>query len=219
MSETQPQTSGYLATPAGGSGPGVLVLHAWWGLNDFFRALCDRLAGEGFVAYAPDLYGGKVAASIEEAERLLDSADGAAMRAAAVGGVDLLRGQPGVAGGPLGAIGFSMGGGWALELSALRPDDIAAVVLFYGCGEADFTKAKAAYLGHFVADDPWEPEEYVRQMEAAMRAAGREVTLHTYSGAGHWFFEANRPDDYNATAAEVAWERTLAFLRAKLEGR
>jgi carboxymethylenebutenolidase len=208
---------GYLALPATGAGPGVVVLHAWWGLNDFFRELCDRLAAAGFVAYAPDLYGGgAVAATVEEAQRRLDEGDGAKMRAAALGAVDLLRGHPAVRGERLGAIGFSMGAAWAAVLSELRAEDIAAVVMFYGAGEADFSTARAAYQGHFAEGDPWEPEEYVRAMEQAMHAAGREVELHSYAGAGHWFFEADRPDAYHAEAAAQAWERTLAFLRAHL---
>jgi carboxymethylenebutenolidase len=89
-------------------------------------------------------------------------------------------------------------------------------VLFYGIGMADFSKPRAAFLGHYAEHDPWEPIEGVRQMEADMRAAGRDVTLHTYPGTGHWFFEQNRPDAYRADAAQLAWARTLDFLHAQL---
>jgi carboxymethylenebutenolidase len=210
--------NGHLALPQQGEGPGVLVLHAWWGLNDFFKALCDQLAGEGFVAFAPDLYDGKIASTIDEAKRLLEQRDGNFMHHAATSAVDFLRAHPAVRGKGLGAIGFSMGGGWSLLLSGERPDDIAAVVIFYGSGDADFSQAKAAYLGHYAEVDEWEPLDDVRAMEAGMRGAGREVTFHIYPGVGHWFFESNRPDVYNAEASQLAWERTLAFLKSKLSG-
>lgn len=209
------EATGYLAVPPQGDGPGVLVLHAWWGLNPFFKDVCDRLAAEGFVALAPDLYQGKLAATIDEAEALMKQCDSAAIEAIAHGALDELRGHAVVRGDAVGAIGYSMGAGWALELSAARPDDIAAAVLFYGAGEADFSAARAAYLGHFAEADEWEPQEYVQQMEAAMRAAGREITLHIYPDVAHWFVEANRPE-YNQEAAALAWQRTIAFLRGHL---
>lgn len=218
MGKVQPGTPravGYEALPASGSGPGVLVLHAWWGLNDVFRAVCDRLAEAGFVAVAPDLWGGAVATTIEEAEGLLEQRDGAAMERAAVEALSYLRAHPAVRGTDLGAIGFSMGAAWAIALAGEHPD-LHAVVLFYGCGETDFAAARAAFLGHFAESDPYESEEYLQQMEAAMRAAGREVEIHRYAGVGHWFFEENRPDAYNLAAASLAWERTLPFLRERL---
>jgi carboxymethylenebutenolidase len=204
----------YRAGPAEG-GPGVLVLHAWWGLNDAFKDLCDRLAGEGFVALAPDLYGGGLATTVDEAQALLDGRDDEALYNRANAAIDALRADPAVRGGALGTIGFSMGAAWAIYFASARPADLGACVLFYGCGEADFSAARAAYLGHFAVDDPWESEEYVQAMEEAMRAAGREVTIHRYAGAGHWFFEPNQPA-YEPQAAALAWERTLDFLRARL---
>ena len=206
---------GYLALPAQEAGPAVLVLHAWWGLNPIFVELCDRLAREGFVAFAPDLNAGQIATTIEEAKVLMKARDSARSGAAATAGLDYLRDQPAVRGSGLVVIGFSMGAGWALELSAARPDDVVAAVLFYGAGEADFATARAAYLGHFAEQDEWEELEWVRQMESVMRDAGRKVTLHVYQGPGHWFFEHDRPE-YDPAAAELAWQRTLEFLRAQL---
>jgi carboxymethylenebutenolidase len=208
---------GYLAIPESNSGPGVLVLHAWWGLNDFFKALCDRLASQGFVAFAPDLYGGgTVATTVEEAEARMKSMDNQQAEAIALGAVDFLHTHPAVTSQAIGAIGFSMGSSWAVALASVRPQAIAAVVMFYGAAEADYTTARAAYLGHFAENDEWEDIQYVRQMEAEMRSAGHDVTLYTYPGAGHWFMEDNRPDVYDATSAELAWERTLTFLRSQL---
>ncbi|HEY3267148.1 MAG TPA: dienelactone hydrolase family protein [Armatimonadota bacterium] len=207
---------GYLALPPTGAGPGVLVLHAWWGLNDFFTGLCDRLAGEGFVALAPDLNGGAIASAIPEAEALRAKLDEDAAGGAALRGLDALAAHPSVLGDRIGVLGCSMGAWWAVQMSALRPEQVAAAVLFYGAGEADFTAARSAYLGHFAETDPWDPVEYALAMEEKMRAAGREVTLHVYPGAGHWFIESNRPDSYNPEAAELAWARTLSFLKDRL---
>jgi carboxymethylenebutenolidase len=208
----------YVAVPEQGAGPGVVVLHAWWGLNDVFKRLCDRLAAAGFVAVAPDLYGGKTATTIEEAEQLLQGLDSDEAQTNVTAAVAYLRQHPAVRGGDLGAIGFSMGGAWALRLSTLRPAEIAAVVVFYSSGMADFAAARAAYLGHYAENDEWEPVEDVRQVEQALRTAGRAVTFHTYPGTGHWFFEENRPE-YNGEAAHLAWERTVTFLREQLAER
>ena len=113
------------------------------------------------------------------------------------------------------ALGFSMGAAWAAELASAAPADIQAVVLFYGTVAADFTRARATYLGHFGEDDEWEPLDGVREMEADLRAAGRAVTLYLYPGVQHWFFETNRPE-YDAAAAELAWQRTIDFLRSHM---
>lgn len=209
----------YLAVPEGGSGPGVLVLHAWWGLTSVFTDVCDRLAAAGFVALAPSLYAdGATTASIAEAEALVAAHDQAPAEAEAVVGaaVAQLRGLPAVTGAQIGVIGFSMGAYWALQLSQERPEDIRAVVAIYGTDDGDYSTARAAYLGHFAEDDVFEPLEAVRELEAKIRTAGREVTFHTYPGTGHWFVEPNRPDVYNAAAAELVWERTLAFLKERL---
>ncbi len=203
----------YLAIHEANTGPGVLVLHAWWGLNDFFKEFCDRLAGEGFVALAPDLYHGQTASTIAKAEELRDSLNHAETEARITGALDYLRHHPAVAGQAVAVIGFSLGGAYALWLSTVRPSEVKAVVVFYGTGVTDFASAQAAYLGHYAEMDEWEPIEEVQALEAALRKAGREVTFHTYPGVGHWFFESNRPDAYSPEAACLAWERTLTFLK------
>jgi carboxymethylenebutenolidase len=203
---------GYLALPEQQSGPGAIVLHAWWGLTPFFHELCDRLARAGFVAFAPDLYEGRTATTIDEAEALLNRRDSDAMQAIASGALAYLRAHPAVQGDGVAAIGFSMGAAWATEMASDAPADIKAVVMFYGTASADFAQARAAYLGHFGEDDEWEPLDGVRQFESDLSAAGRAVTFHFYPGAQHWFFETNRPE-YNAEAAELAWQRTIEFLR------
>ena len=209
--------SAYAARPESG-GLGVIVLHAWWGLTPFFKRLCERLAERGYVAFAPDLYGGLTAQTIEQAEQTLDSSDDAYARAAVLASVEQIKALPGVKPGRLGVIGFSMGAAWAARLSVTRSQEIAAAVLFYGAGSGDFSIARTAYLGHFADPDEWEPIEYVRQMEHDLRAAGREVVFHFYPGAGHWFFEDDRPDAFQPQAAALAWQRTLDFLGSHLGG-
>jgi carboxymethylenebutenolidase len=206
--------AGYVAVPDAGSGPGVLVLHAWWGRTPFFTELCDRLAAAGFVALAPDLYGGPTAATIDEARALIKSMDAERAQASLVRGLEALLAHPARRGEPVGAIGFSMGASWALAASTFAPQ-IGAVVSFYGAGEGDFSRARAAYQGHFAEQDEWEEEEYIVALEQQLREAGRDVTFYRYPDTAHWFFENNRPE-YAPEAAELAWQRTLEFLHARL---
>jgi carboxymethylenebutenolidase len=206
-------TTGYLALPAGGSGPGVLVLHAWWGLNAVFTTLCDQLSQEGFVAFAPDLNNGQIATTVAEAQALMEARDWEGTALAAFGGLHALRTHTAVAAGPLSAIGFSMGAAWVLELAQAQPEAISTAVLFYGTYSVDFSKTEARFQGHFAEVDEWEPLEGVQQMEADMRATGRAVDFHIYPGVSHWFFEPDRPE-YNAAAADLSWQRTLAFLKS-----
>lgn len=209
------ETEPYVALPKGGrGGPGVLVLHAWWGLNDTFRALCDRLAAEGYVALAPDLFGdGFVAKTAEEAEtRVSADVDGAALPRAEAA-LDALLVHPAIEGAQVGVAGFSFGAAPALWLGRKRPE-VGAVGAFYGTdgGAGDYKASNAAYLGHFAAGDPWEPEQVVAATEATIRRGGRPVAFHRYEGTRHWFFEPDRPE-FDPAAADLAWQRTLAFLR------
>lgn len=206
-------TAGYLALPSIPDAPGVIVLHAWWGLNSIFKGLCDQLASEGFAVFAPDLNNGKVARTIDEAKQLMPENEYEQRHSIVAAAPVFLREQPGVRKEPFAVIGFSMGAAWALVLASERPEDIHKVVLFYGNYEGmDFSKMRADVLGHFSDTDEWEPSEGVRATEAAMRTAGLKPTFHFYSKQAHWFFEADRPE-YDPEAAELAWTRTLEFLR------
>jgi carboxymethylenebutenolidase len=206
----------YLALPAGTSGPGVLVLHAWWGLTPFFKSICDCLAKHGFVALAPDLYGGKAAATISEAQMLMAQTDFNQAQALVVASLFHLGGLPAVTGRGLGLLGFSMGAAWALWLSSFAPQDVAAVVTFYGTDEFDPSESQAAYLGHYADVDEYEPAEGVRRLEALLKASGRETCFYSYPGTQHWFFEKDRPLAYNPAAANLAWKRTIKFLNKNL---
>jgi carboxymethylenebutenolidase len=206
----------YLALPKDGkSGPGVVVLHSFWGLNDFFKQVCDRLAKEGFAAAAPDLYNGAVASTIEEAQTLLKNIDNEKALINVIGTAEYLKSHPLVKGEGLGAVGYSLGGSWALKLSAVEPL-VKAVVTYYATTEADFSRSRAAYLGHFAPLDPWEPEQDIQALEETLRGNGREVTFYTYPDTSHWFCEENRSQAYHPEAAGLAWQRTVDFLKARL---
>jgi carboxymethylenebutenolidase len=204
--------TGYLAIPSQPKAPGVMVLHAWWGLNSFFKSLCDRLAAEGFVAFAPDLNEGKVARTIDEAKQIRSESNFEWQHAVAAAAPEFLRSRPEVRKGPLSLIGFSMGADWSLTLASEFPEDFCKVVLFYGIGDTDFSKIKAEIIGHVSDADEWEPLEGIRAMEANMRTAGLNPTFHIYPNKSHWFFENDRPE-YDPEAAELAWTRTLEFLK------
>jgi carboxymethylenebutenolidase len=217
MNSTQ-QPTGYLAAPPSGQGPGVLVLHAWWGLNETIKDVCERLAGEGFVAYAPDLYHGRLASTIEEAEALgseLDSRSEAA-RVEIAAALDHLWHKTQSRERGVGVVAFSLGAYYALQLSDDDPERVRVVVLFYGSGDGDLKQANATYLGHFAAEDPYEPAEAVDMLESALKSSNRAVTFYRYEGVGHWFFEPDRPDAYNEATARLAWQRTVDFLRKHL---
>jgi carboxymethylenebutenolidase len=204
-------SNAYLAVPEKG-GPGVLVLHAWWGLKPFFKQVCDQLAEQGFTVLAPDLYQGQIAQTIDEAKVLREHCDfelmGNIVKTAKAHLTSFRVGKP------IGVLGFSMGAAWSLMVAENNPD-VSAAVLFYGAGEAEFSKVKAKILGHYAETDEWEPLEYVRSMEADMKSAGLDVALHIYPKAGHWFVEEDRPE-YDSASALLAWSRTYEFLKINL---
>jgi carboxymethylenebutenolidase len=115
-------------------------------------------------------------------------------------------------------IGFSLGAYFALDLSNTEPDKFRTVVVFYGTGPLDFSQAKAVYMGHFAENDDFEPKSEVDRLEEVLRSASLSAKFHRYPGTGHWFFEPDRIDAFNRTAADLAWERTLDFLNDSLLG-
>ncbi len=225
---TEQTQNQYLAVPRSGKGAGVLVLHAWWGLNDVFRDVCDRLAQEGFVALAPDMFSGEVVRTVAEAEQHLSQFNEEKdVPPIVLSGMEELRKLPAVSTDQeagrnrLGVIGFSMGAYWALWLAQQKPEWFRAAVLFYGTngGGGNFQQSKAAFLGHFAETDPYETVEGIQALGKNLRGANRPTSFYTYAGTGHWFFEKDRLDAYNADAAQLAWERTVAFLHEQLDSR
>jgi carboxymethylenebutenolidase len=201
----------YLASPGGG-GPGILVLHAWWGLKPFFKQVCDQLAEQGYTAFAPDLYQGDIAKTIDEAKVFHEKHEnefmGDIVKAAKNYLVSL---QPDT---PIGVMGFSMGAAWSMIVAAKEPD-VSTVVLFYGAYAPDLSQMKAKVLGHFAEVDEWEPLDGIQAVEKDIEAAGLDVTFHIYPGVAHWFMESDRPE-YDPASASLAWERTIEFLKKNL---
>jgi carboxymethylenebutenolidase len=193
--------------------PGVVVFHPWWGLNDDVIAYADRLAGAGLAILAPDLVRGRIATTVEEAERLVSGVDGRHADAVALAAIDRLAATDGST--RIGAVGFSFGAAWAMW-SAARRAAVAASVVYYGTiAGPSLMQASVPVLGHFAESDPYEPDRNIATFERTLREAGREVTIHRYPGTGHWFAEPSR-DAFRRDAADLAFERTVAFLGAHL---
>jgi carboxymethylenebutenolidase len=214
MAHVQPD--GYFAlAPTGKTSAGaVLVLHSWWGLNATVKSFCDRLAAEGCTVFAPDLFEGKIATTVAQVEALSRAADPNQVKRDIQRSAEFLLQRAASKTSTLAVVGFSYGAYFALDLSVTHPELVDSVIVFYGTRPSraeDYSRSTANYLGHFAEKDPFEPSEFVDQLEAAIRAAGRPVTFHRYPGTGHWFFEPDRPE-HNQAAAKLAWERTIAFL-------
>ncbi|MEW2353917.1 dienelactone hydrolase family protein [Spirillospora sp. NPDC029432] len=209
---------GYLATPPSGSGPGLIVIQEWWGLTDHIADVTDRFARAGFVALAPDLFGGRVAHDPAEAAKMAGELPAAKGVELLSGAVDHLLARDDVTGDRVGAVGFCMGGGFVLLLAAREGERIGAAVPFYGVVPGplpDFRGLKAKVLGHFGDRDASVPAEARAELAAAIeRGAGITPEFHVYP-ADHAFFNDQRPV-YDAHSAALAWERTLEFLRAEL---
>jgi len=209
---------GYLAVPEAGTGPGLVVIQEWWGLTAHIADVTNRFAAEGFVALAPDLFGGRTTHDGDEAAQLMQSLpEGRAARDLA-GAVDFLLGHHAVTSGTVGAVGFCMGGGFVLVLAAQQGDRVSAAVPFYGVlgGPApDFGGMTADVLGHFGLRDETTTPDAVRELALKIETeTGRKPAIHFYD-AGHAFFnDENLLGTYSGDDAALAWDRTLTFLRA-----
>jgi carboxymethylenebutenolidase len=212
---------GYLAVPPSGSGPGVVVIQEWWGLVPHIESVADRLAAAGFVALAPDLYHGtKVPVSEpDEAgkQMMAMKLDQAAKDLS--GAVDELRRRS--SGDAVGVVGFCMGGGLAMMLASQRPDAVKAGVSFYGAipwpdVQPDLSALGGPLLVHVAERDGWFTPEAAKALEQRLSQLGKQGQFHVYQGADHAFFNDDRPEVYDAGAAELAWGRTLDFLHAQL---
>ncbi len=214
------EAHGYLALPESGSGPGVIVIQEWWGLTDHIADVADRLAAEGFVALAPDLFGGTTTHDPDEAGRLMTElpVDRAARDLG--GAVDLLLGSEAVTSSTVGAVGFCMGGGFVLLLAAQQGDRVSAAVPFYGVGPAvpaTYEGLRAAVLGHYGERDDFYPAEDARRQEQQIRDESGAQVEFDYYDAGHAFHnDTNALGTYSPDDAAAAWRRTVDFLREKV---
>ena len=206
-----------MALPPSGKGAGVVLIHAWWGLNPFFKSVCDRLAKEGFVAMAPDLFEGQIATAPAAAKRLRAKPKREPTNRTLIRAIEELSNHPAVQGSTIGVMGFSTGGHWALWLSQRPELPIGATVTFYGARAGDFTGSRAAFLGHFAEKDDWVSDAALKKLKRRLEMAGRVAEFFVYPGTGHWFFDSDRPDDYNPQSAKSAWDRTIKFFRKNLK--
>ena len=211
--------SGYLAEPASGSGPAVVVLQEWWGLDDHVRSVCDRLAGDGFVALAPDLYHGETADAPDEAQQKMMALSMDQAELEMSGAVDHLAAHEATLGDGVGSLGFCLGGGLAVWAATVN-QKIRAVVSYYYVmphGKPDFSRIAAPVLGHFGTADDFIPVETAEGLLAELRAAGVEAEFVFYEGAGHAFFnDTNRLGTFDPDAAARSWRRSTEFLTENL---
>lgn len=205
--------TGYVVAPDSGHGPGILVLHSWWGLTPYFRTVCDRLADAGFVALAPDLHGGdQTAATPDEAEALLAATDPNQTAGLVVSSLTALARMPATSDGPVGVLGFSMGASWALWAAIRQPESFRRVVAYYGVQSLAVDELTADVLAHFPEHDDLIGDEELTDFEARLFEARKDPEIWHYPGTRHFFAE-EAGDAFDAPAAALAWDRTLAFLR------
>ena len=215
--------SGYLVTPPGGSGPGVVVLQEWWGLDPGIKEMADRFGADGFVALAPDLYHGELAGhdEMDKAAQLMQqlAPDQAARDMS--GAVDFLADHDAVTSDGIGVVGFCMGGMLTLILAANRPDRIKAAVPFYGFPqgdtEPDWTGLTASVRGHMAENDDFFGPDAARALESKLRAMGKDVTLTIHPGTGHAFMGPhNALGTLDEKLAAQIWPDVVSFLHEKL---
>lgn len=217
-------TAGYLVTPPGGTGPGVVVVQEWWGLDPGIKLMADRLAAGGFVALVPDLFRGELAThdEMDKAGELMESLPPDRAARDMSGAVDFLAAHEAVTGDGLGVVGFCMGGMLAWILAANRPDKIKALVPFYGYpqgdSEPDWSAMVATVQGHMAENDDFFPPDGARALEKKLRDMGKDVMLIIHPSSGHAFMdETNGIGNYDAELAERVWPQALGFLHAQLD--
>jgi carboxymethylenebutenolidase len=217
------RASGYLVKPPAGTGPGVLVIQEWWGLDSGIKEMTDRLGAAGFVALAPDLFHGELAAhhEMDKASRLMQSLPPDRAARDMSGAVDFLSSHPAVTGKGIGVVGFCMGGMLAFILAANRPDRVKALVPFYGYPqgntEPDWSKLGASVRGHMAEHDTFFTPAGARALEARLRAMNKDVTLTVHPGTGHAFMGPhNALGTLNTTVAAQIWPQVVSFLKETL---
>jgi carboxymethylenebutenolidase len=207
--------SGYLARPQRDGVAGIVVIQEWWGLVSHIKKIADRFAGEGFSALAPDLYHGRVTRSPDEAGKLLMALDIGRAEKDLRGSVRHLRGLTDRA---VGVVGFCMGGALSLFAACANGKDVGACVVYYGGHPKvsyPFDGLSAPVLGHWAEDDDF-ANANIPLIEPELKKRGRPYEFHSYPGTKHAFFNDDRPEVYDKAAAELSFERTLAFFRKHL---
>ena len=209
-----------LYAPSGqGPFPGILVIHEWWGLNDWVKEEAAKISDLGYVTLAIDLYRGKVATTPEEAHEIMRGVPEDRAKRDLHAAIEFLRSQDNVKRDQLGVIGWCMGGGYALDV-ALQEPTLKADVINYGHLATDpesISKIHAPILGIFGAQDRGITPEDVKQFEQALKRQGKHVDIVIYPDAGHGFENPNNKDGYRAADAADAWQHTVKFFAATLK--
>jgi carboxymethylenebutenolidase len=212
---------GYLALPAAGSGPGVVVLQEWWGINDQIKEVCDRFASEGFVALAPDIYRGVVTEEPDEAGKVMMQLNIEQAAKDMSGAVVYLAGHDAVTSKGVGVVGYCMGGALALWLATLQPDLVDAVAPYYGVAgwptTPDYSLLDAPVQGHYAENDDFAGPMAVQALEEELTRLGKPHEFFLYPGTGHAFTNHHLPEVHDPAATEAAWARTLAFFRENVK--
>lgn len=211
---------GALYTPSGkGPFPAMIVIHEWWGLNDWVKDQASKLADQGYVALAVDLYRGKVATTPDEAHELMRGVPEDRAKRDLHAAFGFLQSQPNVKKDRIGSIGWCMGGGYSLDV-ALQEPTLAADVIHYGHLATDpeaLKKISAPILGIFGGKDRGIPPEDVHKFEQALKQLGKKIEIRIYPDAGHAFENPNNKDGYRPEDAADAWKLTLDFLARTLK--
>jgi carboxymethylenebutenolidase len=212
--------SGYLVKPPSGSGPGVLVIQEWWGLDSGIKEMAERLGKAGFVALAPDLYHGQLAAhdEMDKAGHLMQSLPPDRAARDMSGAIDYLASYPAVTSKSIGVVGFCMGGLLSFIIAAHRPDKVTAVVPFYGFptggAEPDWSSLTATISGHMAENDNHFAPDAARALEAKLRGMGKKVTLKVHPGTGHAFMGPhNALGTLDEKLAAQIWPEVVSFLK------
>ena len=211
--------SGYLAIPAEGKGPGVIVIQEWWGLVPHIKDVCDRFAGEGFVALAPDLYHGRTTTSPDEAGKMMMALQIDDAEKDLRGAITFLIDHEATTADKVGTVGFCMGGALSLY-TATKNDQVGACVVFYGGHpnvKPDLPNLQAPVLGLYAERDGFVTPELVHALENRLKELGKSAEIHIYPDADHGFFNDTRPTVYNEAAAKDAWRRVLEFFSQHLK--
>jgi carboxymethylenebutenolidase len=212
--------SGYLALPEGaGKHPAVIVIHEYWGLNDWAKEQTRKFAEQGYVALGVDLYRGKVAGSPDEAHELMRGLPDDRGMSDLEAAFAYLSSRPDVKSDKIGSVGWCMGGSWSIKLAVDQPK-LSACIVNYGwlpSEPANVAKIKASVLGNFGAEDRGITVESVKAFEAAMKASGKTTDIKIYDGAGHAFENPNNKEGYRPEATADAWQRMTAFFKKTLQ--
>jgi carboxymethylenebutenolidase len=203
----------YFVQPETGRGPGVLTLHSLWGLTSSVKSLCDGLADHGFTVLAPDINFGELPETEEQGIDHLGEADPDRLASLVLSSTRLLAEQS--TEGPIGIVGFGMGGSLGLWASVRLADLVGAAVSFYGTQQIDFAGSQSSYLIHFAEEDEYISSDEAVFMEATMRLESLRVEVITYPGTKHGFCEPDG-ETFDPDSFEEAWGRTIAFLKDQL---